>query len=343
MSRGILVEGLTKIYTHHKRQGWFRRVKEEKVAVEDLHLQLPPGQITGLLGLNGAGKTTTIKILCTLLRPTSGQVRVDDLDLVRDAKAIRQRVNMIAGGERMVYWQLTGRENLWYFAQLYGVEPKGLPQHIDRLLQLVGLEDAAHIPVERYSKGMKQRLQIARGLINDPDYLFLDEPTLGLDAPIARELRQVIRRLAGEGKGILLTSHYLAEVEELCAYIYLIDRGRLIASGSAAELKALTHPDRAVRMLLPELSEQVRAALGDVVERKGARLEEQSSEDGVVITIRHPEDITGLVVTAVALQGASILKLEVLEPTLEDAMLELTAHRSILPTRVQEHNQYATT
>lgn len=343
MSQGILVEGLTKIYTNQKRQGWFRRLEEKKVAVEDLYLKMPPGQITGLLGLNGAGKTTTIKILCTLLRPTSGQVRVDDLDVVRDAKAIRQRVNMIAGGERMVYWQLTGRENLWYFAQLYGVEPRDLPQRINRLLQLVGLEDAADTPVERYSKGMKQRLQIARGLINDPDYLFLDEPTLGLDAPIARELRQVIRHLASEGKGVLLTSHYLAEVEELCTSICLIDRGRLIASGSAAELKALTHPDRAVRMLLPELSEKVRAALDDVVERTGAHLEEQSSEDGVVITIRHSEDITGQVVTAVALQGASILKLEVLEPSLEDAMLELTSHRGALPTQVKEDNLYATT
>src|SRR5262249_49175303 len=106
------------------------------------------------------------------------------------------------GGERMVYWRLTGRENLWYFAQLYDVEPRGLKERIDYLLQLVGLVDAADTVVERYSKGMKQRLQIARGLINDPSYLFLDEPTIGLDAPIARELRTTIRKLGEEGKGV---------------------------------------------------------------------------------------------------------------------------------------------
>lgn len=342
MTRGIIVEGLTKVFANRKRRGWFRYVKEEKIAVEDLYMQLPPGQVTGLLGLNGAGKTTTIKILSTLLLPTAGRVQVDELNLVRDAEAIRRRVNMIVGGERMVYQQLTGRENLWYFAQLYDIERRNVPERIDRLLRLVGLEDAANTTVERYSKGMKQRLQIARGLINDPDYLFLDEPTLGLDAPIARELRQVVRRLAEEGKGILLTSHYLAEVEELCAHIYLIDQGRLVASGSSGELKALTHPDRVVHILLPELPQTVRVAVQDISRQVGARLEEHCGEDGILITVRHSEDIIGKVVSAVVLQGGSILKLEVLEPTLEDAMLVLTAHSSPVNAETEESDQDAT-
>lgn len=342
MAHGIIVEGLKKVYSNRKRQGWLRSVKEEKVAVDNLNLLLPAGQVTGLLGLNGAGKTTTIKILSTLLLPTAGRVQVDELDLVRDAAAIRRRVNMIVGGERMVYWRLTGRENLWYFAQLYDVERRGLQKRIDELLGLVGLEDAADIPVERYSKGMKQRLQIARGLINDPSYLFLDEPTLGLDAPIARELRQMVRQLAENGKGILLTSHYLVEVEELCSQIYVIDQGRLVVTGSPAEIKALTRADRVVRVLLPELPVTVKTALYDITSQTGARLEEQQAEDGIVITVRHPEDIAGRVAAAVVLQGGSILKLEVLEPTLEDAVLALTTHSSGVDPDEKEMNEYAT-
>ncbi|HLZ62473.1 MAG TPA: ABC transporter ATP-binding protein [Ktedonosporobacter sp.] len=323
---GITVEGLKKTYVIRKRLGWFQSTKEEKVAVEDLNLLLPPGQVTGLLGLNGAGKTTTIKILSTLLLPTAGRVRVDGLDLVRDAAAVRQRINMIAGGERMIYLRLTGRENLWYFAQLYNVERRGLPEHINRLLKLVELEDAANIPAERYSKGMRQRLQIARGLVNNPAYLFLDEPTLGLDAPIARELRQVIRRLVDEGKGILLTSHYLAEVEELCSQIYVIDRGRLVAAGSSDELKTLTKVDRVVKVLLPELVETVQVDLEDFANRTGANLDMQHTEEGVVVTVRHAEEIAGAV-AAIVLHNSSILKLEVIEPTLEDALIALTSHK----------------
>lgn len=325
MERCLLAEGLTKVYQSRKRQGWLRSVKEEKLAVKDLSFKLPSGQVTGLLGLNGAGKTTTIKILSTLLLPTAGRVQVDDLDLVRDAATIRHRINMIAGGERMVYWRLTGRENLWYFAQLYDIEPKGLQERIVKLLRLVGLEEAADTPVERYSKGMKQRLQIARGLINDPAYLFMDEPTLGLDAPIARDLRKMVRGMAEDSKGILLTSHYLAEVEELCSYIYVIDHGQLVAEGSSAQLKALTQQDRVVRVQLTELTPAATQALQDIVIATGARLEEQRNEDSVIVTVRHPSDLVGQVAAAVSAHGSSILKLEVLEPTLEDAMLALSA------------------
>jgi ABC-2 type transport system ATP-binding protein len=325
MEQGIIAEAVTKVYSNRKRQGWFRTVREEKVAVKDVSFRLPPGQVTGLLGLNGAGKTTTIKMLSTLLLPTTGRITVDGLDMQQHTTAIRKRVNMIAGGERMVYWRLTGRENLWYFAQLYDVEPRGLNERIDYLLQLVGLEDAADTVVERYSKGMKQRLQIARGLINDPAYLFLDEPTIGLDAPIARELRTTIRKFGEEGKGVLLTSHYLKEVEELCTYVYVIDQGSIVAQGSPEELKTLTRQDRIVRILLPELPADVEIALQGIAEETGARLEEERNDDGVMLTVRHPADLSGRVAATVALHGGSMLRLEVMEPTLEDAMLVLAS------------------
>ncbi|GAA3175130.1 ABC transporter ATP-binding protein [Nonomuraea roseoviolacea] len=258
-----------------------------KVAVEDLSLTIPRGRVTGLLGLNGAGKTTTIKILATLLRPTSGTVTVGGLDPGNTPHTVRRRINLIAGGERMVYARMTGRENLWYFGQLYDIPGKVLKSRIGELLELVGLTAAAGTRVEQYSRGMTQRLSIARGLINDPDYLLLDEPTLGLDAPIARDLRKVVAELAERGKGVLLTSHYLAEVEQLCEHVYVIGDGRHLAEGSPGELMAQTGCHRRVRITVSELTPEVEAAAlafddrvriiplaesgGGAVERRGAR------------------------------------------------------------------------
>jgi ABC-2 type transport system ATP-binding protein len=324
--RTIVAERLTKVYTTRARPGWLRTRREEKVAVHELSLRIPAGSVTGLLGLNGAGKTTTIKMLCTLLLPTAGRAEMDGLDLVRDAAIIRRRINMIAGGERMVYLRLTGRENLWYFGQLYDVERRALRGRIAELLAMVGLEEAADLPVERYSKGMKQRLQIARGLINDPDYLFLDEPTLGLDAPIARQLRAIVRELAARGKGLLLTSHYLAEVEELCGHIYVIERGQLMAQGSPDELKQLTGRERIVRVLVAALPEPAALALASLSAQTGARVERHTHDDGVLVEVRHPSDLAGPIAAALATHGASLLTLEVVEPTLEDAVLALAEH-----------------
>lgn len=225
----IRMNEVTKIYQTKHRLGLFRSETRAKTAVKDLTLTIEPGEVAGLLGLNGAGKTTTIRMLSTLLDPTSGSIEVDGLSMADHRKRIQQKVNMIPGGERMLYWRLTGRENLEYFGRLYGLSRSAIHKQSCRLLDEVGLTEAADQPVEQYSKGMKQRLQIARGLINDPAYLFLDEPTLGLDAPIARQLRGTVRKLAKEqGKGILLTSHYLQEVEELCDRVYILSRGELL-------------------------------------------------------------------------------------------------------------------
>jgi ABC-2 type transport system ATP-binding protein len=233
----LSVNGVTKIYESKSKVGWFKSEKKQKVAVKNLNIEIHPGEIIGLLGLNGAGKTTTIKMISTLLEPSSGYITIDGLDVVKDRKKILERINMIAGGERMLYWRLTGRENLQYFGRLYGLAEEEIYTRVEILLKEMGLKEAADTPVEKYSKGMKQRLQIARGLINDPDYLLMDEPTLGLDAPIARQLRKTVKRLAVEsGKGILLTSHYLQEVEELCDRVYVIDKGELIMCASPLEV-----------------------------------------------------------------------------------------------------------
>ncbi|WP_424529534.1 ABC transporter ATP-binding protein [Sphaerisporangium viridialbum] len=302
----------------------FRAGRATKVAVDGLTLEIPPGRVTGLLGLNGAGKTTTIKILATLLRQTGGTVRVDGLDPLKDPNAVRRRINLIAGGERMVYARMTGRENLWYFGQLYDVPRTALDARIAELLALVGLTGAADTMVERYSRGMAQRLSIARGLINDPAYLLLDEPTLGLDAPIARDLRRVVARLAAEGKGVLLTSHYLAEVEELCEHVYVIGDGRHLTSGSPAELTAQTGCHRTVRVTVSDPSPEVESAVRSFADRLGAVAGLERAEDGaLVVSFSHPGDIAGPLTMAIVGAGGTLGGLEVADPSLEDAILAL--------------------
>ncbi|MFJ8075487.1 ABC transporter ATP-binding protein [Streptomyces sp. NPDC096176] len=314
--QGIAVRALRKDFPVRDRGIFGRRTT--KTAVDGLDLDIPPGRITGLLGLNGAGKTTTIKTIATLLRPTSGTVTVDGLGTVTDARAVRRRINLIAGGERMVYTRMTGRENLWYFGQLYDVPKARLRTRTDELLALVGLTDAADTMVERYSRGMTQRLAIARGLVNEPAYLLLDEPTLGLDAPIARDLRRVVADLAAAGTGVLLTSHYLAEVEELCGHVYVISAGRHLAEGSPAQLKAATGSHRTVRITVTNPGERTDAAVAPF--GASTRLLPDGTQ---LVTLRHPDDIAGPLAAAIVEAGGSIGGLEIAEASLEDAILTL--------------------
>lgn len=237
----IIARHLVKDYILKEKKGLFARGQKKVVhAVKDLSLEIPQGKITGVLGINGAGKTTTIRMLASVIAPTSGSLTMNGVDAVKNHLWVKERINVISGGERNLYWRLTAKENLRYFGSLYGLSGASLNEKIADLLETVGLEEAADIPVERYSKGMMQRLQIARGLINDPEYLFMDEPTLGLDIVIAKEIRRLVQELAKEKKkGILLTTHYIREAEELCDYIYVLDKGEIIAQGTREELKEL--------------------------------------------------------------------------------------------------------
>lgn len=250
----IQAEHLSKTYVLKEKSHLFGKKKVRQIsAVRDISLEIPKGKITGVLGINGAGKTTTIRMLASLITPTSGSLTMDGVDAVKNHLWVKERINMISGGERNLYWRLTAQENLRYFGSLYGIGKKELEERIGELLKTVGLEEAKDIPVERYSKGMKQRLQIARGLINEPEYLFLDEPTLGLDILIGKEIRELIHSLAKErGKGILLTTHYISEAEELCDYIYVLDQGQIIARGTKEELKEIFKVKP--RMVVQEMS-----------------------------------------------------------------------------------------
>ncbi len=211
--------------------------KRETVALNNLSFQVPKGIVFGLLGPNGAGKTTTIRVLSTLLIPNSGKVTVAGFDVVKEASKIRKKIGLILGGERGLYGRLTGKENLRYFAALNHLGSAHSKKRVEEVLELVGLSGAANRPVEQYSRGMRQRLHVARGLLSNPEIIFMDEPTLGLDPIGAQELREMVPALVSQGKTIMLTTHYMSEADELSDRIAIIDGGTIIASGSPLDIK----------------------------------------------------------------------------------------------------------
>ncbi|CAN5626576.1 daunorubicin resistance protein DrrA family ABC transporter ATP-binding protein [soil metagenome] len=238
----IAIEARQLRRTFNRSRGIFRR-GEELVAVDDVNLSIPQGTIFGLLGHNGAGKTTTIKMLSTLLIPTSGTATVAGFDVVEDEREVRRRLGVVLGGDRGLYNKLTARDNLIYFGHLYSVPWSEVSRRADENLDLVGLADRARDRVEGFSRGMKQRLHLAKALVHDPPVLFLDEPTIGLDPAAAVRVREIIAGLAPE-RTVLLTTHYLHEADALCDRIAIIDQGRIIVEDTPEGIKAQVGGDR---------------------------------------------------------------------------------------------------
>src|SRR5436853_2164449 len=224
--------------TYKTHTGTVRRKAKEIEAVRGVSFAVEPGELFGLLGPNGAGKTTTIKMLITLLLPTSGQARVLGHDVVDDAREVRRRIGYVFGGDRGLYERLSARDNLRYFAELYGVSGSKQRARIAEVLELVGLAGREQERVEGYSRGMRQRLHIARGILHDPEVVFLDEPTIGVDPVGARDLRQTIADLVTAGKTVLLTTHYMFEADALCDRIAVIAKGQIVGEGTPTELKS---------------------------------------------------------------------------------------------------------
>jgi ABC-2 type transport system ATP-binding protein len=315
----IEVENLRRVY--RTTVGVVRRRAKEVLAVDGLSFDVAPGELFGVLGPNGAGKTTTVKMLTTLLLPTSGMARVLGLDVVRDADALRGRIGFIFGGERGLYWRLSGTDNLRYFASLYHVDPAVSKRRIPYLLDLVGLGDRGPEKVEGYSRGMKQRLHIARTLLHDPPLLFLDEPTIGLDPVGGREIRQVVRDLQAADKTILLTTHYMFEADALCQRVAVINHGRLVALDTPQGLKGLVRDQAVIEIELfgvpPEIVERIRnepyvdaVSVEDQDQRQLLLVQSGRGAEAV-------QDVLGL------LQDLRVGKVTVREPTLEDAYVRL--------------------
>ncbi|MBU6422623.1 MAG: ABC transporter ATP-binding protein [Chloroflexi bacterium] len=262
--------GLTKEFERGRRTMWQRLRREPDRrdrfrAVDGIDLEVQAGEIFGVLGPNGAGKSTTLKMLATLLEPTSGEAEVLGIDVRRHPREVRAHLGAMLSGERSLYWKLTGRENLEYFAALYHVPPRETRARIDGALEEVHLSDRAEDYVERYSTGMRQRLALARALLPDPPLLILDEPTLGLDPQAARDLRERVRALRRQGRTVLLTTHYMEEADQLCDRIAIVDHGRVVALDTPSALKRGRRAQEAARLRVERIeTEAVPVTLEDV-------------------------------------------------------------------------------
>ncbi len=328
----VAAENLRKSYETYLRRGLFNRERKVVEALKGVSFRIYRGEVFGLLGPNGAGKTTTVKILSTLLLPDSGVATVLGYDVVKEAVEVRRRIGVSLTVEKGFFWKLTGRENLMYFGMLYGMDGAELKQRVQKMLELVGLEELGSSDklYEEYSLGMKARLSIARALLTDPELLILDEPTLGLDPPSARLLRELLIKVAHqEGKTVLITTHNMFEAEIMCDRLAIINEGTIVAMDTVEGLKKLVSDEITLEMLvvLPARVslKQLREEISEVV---SSRVEVDPMEEGtrirVVMRPLEKEQATQEMLRRLHSMGCSVRRIEVKEPTLEDVFIELT-------------------
>lgn len=307
--------------TYHSRTGWLRPRRTSTEAVRGVSLAVREGELFGLLGPNGAGKTTTIKMLNTLLIPTAGAARVCGFDVVRETTRVRRRIGYVFGGDRGLYERLSALDNLRYFAELYGVPYREQKARIGELLETVRLAGRELEKVEGYSRGMRQRLHIARGLLHRPKVLFLDEPSIGVDPVAARELRATVAELARNGTTVLLTTHYMAEADELCDRIAVIAGGTIRALGTPDQLKR--HADGR-RVLEVEAFGVGDERLGAVRTLPGVReVSVEAVGAAQVMTVQSESDADVQPEVLRALEGVRLGRVTARQPTLEDAYVAI--------------------
>jgi len=310
MVLAIKAEGIFKTF----RSGWWK--KREKEALKGIDLQIEEREVFGILGPNGAGKTTLLSILCTLLLPDRGNVYILGMDVLHDERQIRKKVNIVSGNANFL-WSLTVKENLHYYGMLYGLTGKEREKKVETLIDLFNLKEHRNIPFDELSTGMKQRLSLAKSLINDPEVLFLDEPTVGLDPDVSIRIREEILSIhRNRGMTVLLTTHNMKEAEYLCGRIAFLKEGKILTTGTAETLK------RMVR-------------IGDTVkiEFKGTILEDELLRaDGVInygisgglceIIVDDGERRLGNIIALLSQQGAQIKKVTLGQTDLEDVFIE---------------------
>jgi ABC-2 type transport system ATP-binding protein len=309
--------------TYRMRTGWLRPKRTEVEAVRGVSFTVGRGELFGLLGPNGAGKTTTIKMLNTLLIPTSGTARVCGHDVVRQTREVRRQIGYVFGGDRGLYDRLSALDNLRYFAELYAVAPREQKRRIAELLDLVGLAGRERERVEGYSRGMRQRLHIARGLLHSPQVLFLDEPSIGVDPVAARELRRTVADLAASGTTVLLTTHYMAEADELCDRIAVIADGRIQALGTPAELRHHADGRRVVEVEAYGVPEAAVAALRGLPGVRETAIEERGALQLLTVHSDAHVDVQGDILRELA--GIRLGRVDSREPTLEDAYVAIVS------------------
>ncbi len=307
MSGIVEVNGLTKLFG-------------DLVAVDHVEFSIAQGEIFGLLGPNGAGKTTTISMISGLLEPTGGDVLVDGHSVRTEPRAVKRKLGVVPQ-EVALYPTLTARENLQFWGRMYGLRGKELSSAVDEALELAGLADRARERIEKYSGGMKRRINIAAGILHHPKVLLMDEPTVGIDPQSRNHILEQVKGLRGSGMTVLYTSHYMEEVEFLCDRVAIVDHGKVIAMGTLEELRKLVGDADIVRIGVDEtLAEEslvaVRAVPGVIqAERADSVLEALAADGGGALAG---------IISALNAAGEKVHSAEVVEPNLESVFLHLT-------------------
>ena len=297
---------------------------KELMALEQVDLEVRKGELFGLLGPNGAGKTTLIKILTTLLAPTAGQALVAGYDVAKDPDKVRPLINMVSGGETSGYGLLTVRENLWMFSQFYGIPTSLANQRINELLEVVHLSDRAGTKSSDLSTGLRQKMNIIRGFMTDPDILFLDEPTLGLDVGASREVRQYVRTWVSQDptRTLLLTTHYMVEADELCDRVAIINKGKVLACDTPANLKRQLQSEVIFNIEIGKLD-----GVGLEVFRSlpGVTQVNHTARDGssMLEFVVKADSVLSTVIGALTDHNLPVMHLQKREPTLEDVFVSL--------------------
>jgi len=310
MALAIKAEGIFKTF----RSGWWGR--NQKLVLKGVDLQIEEGEIFGILGPNGAGKTTLLSILSTLLLPDRGKIQILGIDGLRDGKQVRERVNISSGNANFL-WSLTVRENLHFYGMLYGLTGNRREEKVNALIHLFNLEEHQDVHFDRLSTGMKQRLSLAKSLLNDPAVLFLDEPTVGLDPSVSIMIREQIRLIQKQrGMTVLLTTHNMKEAEFLCDRIAFLKNGEILTTGTAATLKRMIRMGDSVKIyfkgMIPE-DELVRA---DGVINYGI------SEGLCEVIVDDGERRLGSLIGLLSQNGVQIKKVTLGQTDLEDVFIE---------------------
>jgi len=324
MPSAIQTTHLGRVY---KIRGGKKKDPQELTALQDINLEIRRGELFGLLGPNGAGKTTLIKILTTLLSPTTGSAQVAGFDVAQAPQQVRPRINMVSGGESSGYGLLTVRENLWMFSQFYGIPSRQANQRIKKLLEIVGLSDRINTKSSDLSTGLRQKMNIVRGFLTDPEVLFLDEPTLGLDVGASREVRAFIRQWVDENpqRTLLLTTHYMVEADELCDRVAIINRGHVLACDTPTNLKHALQKEANFRIETTALNS---TPISSFESLPGVnKVVHHSEADGAALEfILANEDVLGAVINTMTAANIHIRNLQKREPTLEDVFVQLVGH-----------------
>lgn len=293
---------------------------KEKKAIAGVDMYLDEGESVGLLGPNGAGKSTTISIISSLLKPTSGDVKLNGRSIIKDPKEIRKILGVVPQ-EIALYEELSAYENLKFFGEIYKVKKDVLEQRIQEVLEMVGLNDRQKDLVKTFSGGMKRRVNIAAALLHKPEILILDEPTVGIDPQSRNHILETVKKLNEKKETtILYTSHYMEEVEQLCKRVYIMDHGKVIASGSKAELLSILSSEDTIQLQLSETSDE----LIEMIKSFEAVRQVEETDEGIRIIARKGSNILSRLVLAAEKEGIQVTHYQMETPSLEDVFLHLT-------------------